>query len=643
MVKKSDKSEDVEDLKIKDSSVENERAADESSSVDSAEKEAKKIENEAKQTELPSGPGVKSELVPDLESSQTANAGKNASGVKSSKKSAKIRAFFGTKWGKAVAALLFLAFVIGILLAIPTTRYGILGNVIKKDVVINVIDSETKDPVTQAQVELAGQTTTTDSDGNASFKSVGVGKYTAKISKKYYSDASTYANVWITKNVETGQVQLTATGRQVPVKVLNAITKNPLENAVVSATDTSVKTDENGEATLVLSAELTEVEGTVAADGYNTQTVQIKVTEQVDDANVFSVTPSGKVYFLSKRTGKISVMKSNLDGTSVEEVLAGTGNEEEHDTQLLATRDWKYVALKARREGDKAKLYLINTSNDQLTTIDEGDAEFMPIGWYNERFIYKVSRNNLKNWQDGHEVIKSFSATTAAATEIDYTKGEGDDNEYAYEYYSNSIQVLNNEILAVKNWYGCKKTVYSVCENTTKLDDKKDSVTRVVPDGSNNSKVKEVATKDHYVSSKASKTRDLLIQVSVNSPGGKNQYFRYNNGTVTDAPDIDDTQYNKPYTTYSMSPNGQKSFWYESRDGKNIFFIGDSAGDNATEILSGTDYMPFGWFTNDYLLVSKDSSELYIMPATSGDAIKIDSYHKPTSSFPGQGYSYGWY
>src|SRR6185369_16053847 len=114
------------------------------------------------------------------------------------------------------------------------------------------------------------------------------------------------------------------------------------------------------------------------------------------------------IYFLSKASGKIDVVKTNLDGTDRQTVLAGTGKEEDTDTILLASRDWKYLALKSRRDGKAVKLYLIDTSNDKLTTIDEGNATFDMVGWQNDYFVYYVYRNNVKSWQPKGSSLKSY-------------------------------------------------------------------------------------------------------------------------------------------------------------------------------------------------------------------------------------------
>lgn len=55
-----------------------------------------------------------------------------------------------------------------------------------------------------------------------------------------------------------------------------------------------------------------------------------------------------------------------------------------------------------------------------------------------------------------------------------------------------------------------------------------------------------------------------------------------------------------------------------------------------------SDYSPYGWFTDNYLLVQKSGSELYVMvPDGSAQPFKIANYYKPQRSYPGYGGGYG--
>src|SRR5204862_142449 len=133
----------------------------------------------------------------------------------------------------------------------------------------------------------------------------------------------------------------------------------------------------------------------------------------------------GSIYYLSKATGKINVMKANLDGTGATVIVQGTGQESDYGTSLLSARDWKYSALLAKRTGNKERLYLLNSSNDNLSVMDEGNATFQIVGWSGHNFIYIVNRTTTNYWDNKRQALKSYDAETGNIVTIDETSGSG--------------------------------------------------------------------------------------------------------------------------------------------------------------------------------------------------------------------------
>jgi archaellum component FlaG (FlaF/FlaG flagellin family) len=286
------------------------------------------------------------------------------------------------KWTIPVSVVALLVLLLGV----PFTRYPILGLALKKDVPVIVSDSVTGQPVTDASVSVGGLKTKTDNKGHAVVH-LKVGKHLVSITKKYYKDYNreVFVGIMGQPEVRAGPV---ATGRQVPITVTDYITGKPLENAVIAASGSSAKTDKQGKATLVLSAKGTTAKATIKLTGYNDNSVSVLITARAITTNQFKLTPAGKLYFLSNLSGKIDVVKTDLDGKNRKTVLAGTGSEDTFSTSLLASRDWKYLALLSKRDG-KQGVYLINTTNDQTTNIDGGsDAESITlVSWSNITYV----------------------------------------------------------------------------------------------------------------------------------------------------------------------------------------------------------------------------------------------------------------
>lgn len=536
---------------------------------------------------------------------------------------------------KAMSVLIILLLVLGMLAALPSTRYLLAGTVIRKDFSLVVVDAQTNRPVTSADVTLAGKTVTTDSQGRATIRAH-VGNANLSIAKKYYRDSS--ATVLIPFNQKQPyNVTLEATGRQVSVTVVDRVGGKPVENAKVLAESSEVLTDKNGEATIVLPASSKEAKGSVSAEGYNKTNVTIKVTTSKDAANTFQLTPTGKLYFLSNASGKIDVVKSDLDGKNRETVLAGTGKEDKTTTALFASTDWKYLAFLSKRDSDRPKLHLIETSNDKMTVMDEGDANFTMVGWNGHQFVYKVARNSVKDWQPKKEALKSFDAETKKLAILDETTAEGD-GEYRYlrEYIGNAF-ILDGEILYSKNW---SSSGFSNAEKN-----KQATLNSVKQTPASKRAVKSFTRSDNYFPSldiRPYGPNELYIYTY---DGSRSVYYEYENGKVEEEKDLTDTAYYSSYPTYLISPDAKRTFWNDSRDGKDALFVGGKNAESAKQIALLKDYRGYGWYTDKYVLLSKEGSELYIMPdkglQEGEQPSKVSDYYRPDVLYDGYGRGYG--
>ena len=374
----------------------------------------------------------------------------------------------------------------------------------------------------------------------------------------------------------------------------------------------------------------------MTAKDYNNLALQITVNQSATKENTFAITPSGKLYFLSKQTGKIDVVKTDLDGSNRQTVLAGTGQEEETNTVLLASRDWKYLALQSRRESDKPRLYLIDTLTDKLTEIDSGNATFTPVGWNDHAFIYKVNRGGVLSWQPKAIALKTYNADTLQLGTIDETNAEGSsDNDFANEQIDN-VYILKDAVIYTKSWSANYYSAY-------RLAGKRSGIYTVKPNGTARQVLKDFDSGTYtYISALPYKPDEIYFSVNSNN---KTDYYEYEEGAVKEDKELNNESFNKFYATYLASPSGQSTFWYEPRDGKNTLFTGTTDGSSPKQVASLGEYTPYGWYSDNYLLVSKGGSELFIMPVTGVDTktaiLKVTDYHKPSVSFRGYGYGYG--
>ena len=107
--------------------------------------------------------------------------------------------------------------------------------------------------------------------------------------------------------------------------------------------------------------------------------------------------PAGKHYFMSKRDGALGIYASNIDGSEIQLLIPGTGQETLLETRFAVSPDQKYGVLVSTRDGvrdkDKnliARVYVIDLVKKQLHKVDEGRAVYF-IDWSGNTLVYRKS------------------------------------------------------------------------------------------------------------------------------------------------------------------------------------------------------------------------------------------------------------
>ncbi len=532
--------------------------------------------------------------------------------------------------------LLGLAALIIVLMVLPWTRYTLLGVFIKKSATVQVLDSQINSPVSEAVVTIHGKSAHTDGHGWATIYGVRIGKSKAVVTKEYYDTANQDVFVGLVGH-KTAEVKLTANGRPLKVTVVNKINSQPVAGATLTAGQSTAKTDDKGTVTLIVDPTAKEVTVTSKAAGFNEASNKVAINQNGESATNILVVPTGKVYFLSRLSGKIDVVRTNLDGSARETVLAGTGHEDQQATVLLASRDWKYLALQSDRDTNTNdnKLYLIDTTdNNKLSTIDEGNATFTLDGWLDDNLVYQVDRSDVQSWQSDKFRLKSFNAVAKnlivldKSTAVDKGSCSTEYGSYAhcYNYQSYAgVTITDDEVIYAKN----VNSIYAQPEGQI-------GMYAVKPDNSGRRTVFEQAyTGDGIYGYTTYKPAEINYQIGDVS-------YEYEVGgkpIKIDSKTYSDNQ--SKYLNFVVSPDGKETFWAESRDGKNSLFIGNLDLAEGKQIANLSELKPYGWFTKDYLLLSKNGSELYILGRNGGTPLKVSDYHKPNINYNGYGYGYG--
>ena len=553
---------------------------------------------------------------------------------------AKLKRYSRIYWlkkGLTVPATVVLLLIV--LASVPLTRYTLIGFVARQDAVVEVVDSRSGTPVSKALVQVAGQTVTTDGSGRARLH-INTGYQSLTVTKQYYQTYSGGQLVSLAAADNRFTVKLVAVGRVVPVTVTNKLTGKPVAGATVKALNAEAATDADGTATIVLPVSATTEQVTITAKNFNTLSGTLQVTDRQVRANEYALAPAGKIYFLSNLSGKIDVVKTDLDGTNRTVVVPGTGNEDPYSTALLASRDWKYLAFYTQRKATGGpEIDLIDTSSGELSNIDEGNASFSLVGWQGDKFVYSVNRSNVSPWQNGQVAVKSFDATTKKLTTLVQTTASGSQYDYVRQYFG-GVYLLNDKVVYSLNW-----TAYYYSFGL--LAGKQATLNAINLDGSSKTVLQSFAL------APGTDATDVSINTAAydepNSiaveffDGQNNNFYEYTGGKLAKATDINEQNFSsRNYPTFLLSPSGKQTFWSVYADGKNNLNIGDADGQHAQTIATESDYGPYGWFTDDYILLQKSSSELYVQASDgSGQPYKISNYYKPNTNYPGYGGGYG--
>ncbi len=517
-----------------------------------------------------------------------------------------------------------------IIFLVPVTRYKVLGLFIKRTVTVNLYDSKTNKPISDALVEVDGKSATSDGGGQTKIEKVKVGYRQIKVTKKYYKDSLSDITVTL-RGTNTFSEAAEATGRQVPVSVNNLVNSKSVKGATIKSSDSSATTDEQGNAVLVTSPSQEEVEVTIKADEFNEKTAKLKVTDDQIDENKVKLTPSGKVYFVSKQSGKNDVVETNLDGSERKVIVPGTGKEQDDFTSLSVSRDWRYLSLFANRDG-KNNIYIVDVKDPVLQETQKDYKMTIPIGWHNQYFVYSVEKE-IPQWQAKRYSLISYDSEKRQNIVLDENRAEGtSDIDYASEQYT-TYSILQNEVVYSKIWYA---DFYS----GGKIVGKQNSINSINPAGVDKKNIKEFEAKigsNFWINTTRPKPQILNFSVSDFT---QYKYFEYQSKKLTEKPQTS-SNFDIQFPKYILSPSGNKTTWSEPRDGKNAIFIGDLDAEESKQIVDKTEYKVIGWYSDDYLLLSKNGSELYISEVNNiANPIKISDFQPNSFNDMGGGYSY---
>lgn len=480
-------------------------------------------------------------------------------------------------------------------------KYQVFGAFFKASTQIIVTDSKTSQPIEGATVKLDDQSRKTDKQGKVTLQNIHFGKQTLEVTKEAYKDFERGEVIFFGSN-ELGPVKLEGAGIPISFIVKNSITGLPVQGAIITVSKNSVKTSSLGTAIVnVLPGGGVKGAAKITKDSFISGSLSFSVVQTTTPYSI-TLTPEGKTYFLSNRSGKIDLYESNLDGTEQKVILHATGSEEEYTTGINISPDNKWIAFTSSRDGARGTdgnllpyLYLISTETKSFSKIN-GDQNITVYGWVDNYLIFSTS--NGKYGAGGNAKLLSYDTSSKKQTELVNTT---------------SLQFVNPVGGVI--FYGLPESSPDV------------GLFKISPDGSGKKQIKNVLI---YYAYETSKT-------AITFSDSSNNYYSYDLASDT-LTKLDGKPASLKDKDYIYSGTKLKTAFVDFRDGKNDLFVADSQGANEKQLTTiGSVTYPVRWIGDEYIIfrVSRTGENAdYVIGVAGGDAKKI------VDVFEMQGYGY---
>lgn len=512
----------------------------------------------------------------------------------------KFKQIVTSKRFRIIAPIVLLVIVLLIALIEPT-RYAVMNLFAKGSAEFTVVDDSAKMPIEKAKVSVGNQSGETNKEGKVTLSKLKFGKHSYTVSKDNYTSITANFKVKPGEN-NVGPIELHSNGVPVQVTALNKLTQEPLKNFKVTIENTDISAIANNSETAELKVPMDrigEVSIVISADGFNDTKQVVNVSASDNQPIATNLTPSGKQYFLSNRTGKVGIFSANLDGTDVQEVIAG-GAANDANAQFSVSPDGKYAVLISRRDNLKdgagatiPALYSVNLEAKTIKRIDEGAPYMDLLGWVNDNQVaYTISYGT--NNRDDDFKVKTANVQSGALDTV-FTN-----NQYAgsYLFSDNSSNIyVNNYSRMNPGRFGLLRVNVSN-KSVVQLLDKSVGDIRQTKPGS----FSVFADNKWY---------------EVSFPAGQIK---------------DGQEPTGPVIYPKLSQDKQKTAWVENRDGKGTVIVADSNGSNQRAVTSGSNVNNIvRWYGNDYVIFASQNnneSAQYIVNVQTGTVTKIADVYR---------------
>ncbi len=510
----------------------------------------------------------------------------------------KVKSFVRKWWeNKRLRWATFVGIALAIVLlgAIPTTRYALLNTVgVRVSASLQITDESTRQPLKNVTVSIAGQSVRTNEDGVATFpKQLKLGSSELKIEKRAFASIEqTRVLGWGSNPL--GTLSVRPVGAQYSFMLKDFLSGKAIKGASAATADADAKSDDTGKLVITLDTEATQsdtAEVIITQRGFRSETVTLNLDTK--EPVVVAMVPDRPHVFVSKRSGKFDIYKSDIDGKNEALLLAATGTERD-DMTLLMHPTRPIIALVSTRDNVKNKdgfvlsgLYMLNIQTGETQKVVQSE-QVRLVGWVGERLVYvNVGEGTSASSPDRNKLM-SYHLDILEAKEL------------ARSNYFNDVLIMKGNI------FYAPSNAYNDAPDT--------QVYRVAADGTNR---QSILPKEGW---NIFRTGHDSLHISV-----QQDWYTYafdtSQAVKGSAPAILKSRY------YAENLDQDVSVWVDERDGQGVLLIHSEGVSDDKVLLSkaGLQY-PVYWLSDSTLVFRvSDGRETadYAVSIDGGEAVKI--------------------
>lgn len=464
-----------------------------------------------------------------------------------------------------------------------------------------VTDNDSKKPVIGATIEVDGMTAKTDNEGHAKILKLSAKNTLVAVTAPGYFEKD--QTVHLNRKANSLSITLTMNIEKTDLvgSVSDFVSETVLGGAQVKTGDFTATTDLAGNFEI---ANLPTGEHTfeITKSGYNAGSQKVTIIK--DKPVTFTLTQTGKVYFISNReAGKRGIYTANYDGSNVTRLVTAVADMEDYNMSISPDRT-KIAFLSTREKRRNASgdytpdLFIVNVDGSKLTKLDATFGLYSSEWSADSKYLVWASQPTEK------EYVRTLSIYSTKTGKTEKMVLNGSVGSYVTSFDSMYLawtqSVPNSNPAGEPGLFMRKLTGGDV----TKVTDKTIYTISFTDDS------KSVRYTYWDSQTQASKYYNYLISTAVTSeyvPGPHN------------------------YTSKVASPDKKYYAYTSNRDGKNDVYISNIDGTNEKKITTLGTAIALDWELNSRYIVFDSSrtgeSAKYIVDINSGAAKKVtDEY-----------------